>query len=66
MVVQSPSYPHQKRGAISVLFTPKDGVNKHFLFTCQRILKLKHFTSKNYLIIVLLASYQNQMGIGAH
>ena len=32
MVVQSPSYPHQKHGAISVLFTPKAGVNKHFLF----------------------------------
>ena len=31
MVVQSPSYPHQKNGAISVLFTPKAGVNKHFL-----------------------------------
>ena len=31
MVVQSPSYPHQKHGAISVLFTPKAGVNKHFL-----------------------------------
>ena len=30
MVVQSPSYPHQKHGAISVLFTPKAGVNKHF------------------------------------
>ena len=31
MVVQSSSYPHQKHGAISVLFTPKAGVNKHFL-----------------------------------
>ena len=31
MVVQYPSYPHQKHGAISVLFTPKAGVNKHFL-----------------------------------
>ena len=31
MVVQSASYPHQNLGAISVLFTPKAGVNKHFI-----------------------------------
>ena len=40
MVVQSPSYPHQKHGAISVLFTPKAGLNKHFL------LKNVHYGAK--------------------
>ena len=42
MVVQSPSYPHQKHGAISVLSTPKAGVNKHFLYKISVLLHDNH------------------------
>ena len=46
MVVQSPSYPHQ-RGAISVLSTPKCGADKayhKFILSLFKILKQEQIT----------------------